>query len=102
MWDGKGTAAVMGAAVMDLADMGTALAVLRTPTGITATGSGRFNPEDDLSPGSAPQVGGEPVAGDGGGGHGERRREQGVPAGARDQHRRHHQQAGGQRAGDRL
>src|SRR5260370_38036588 len=55
-----------------------------------------------LWPRSAPEEAGEPVAGAGRRWHGDRRCEQGGPAGARDEHRGYHQQAGGQGARDRL
>ncbi len=51
---------------------------------------------------SAPEEGGEPVAGAGRWCRSDRRREQGVAAGARDQHRGYYQQGGGQGARDRL
>src|ERR1700722_9515627 len=51
--------------------------------------------------GGAAEEGGKAVAGAGGGGHGDRRGEQGVPAGAGDQDRRDHQQVGGQCGRDR-
>src|SRR5690348_15584856 len=55
-----------------------------------------------IFPGSAPEEGGELVAGAGRCWHGDRCREQGVPAGTGDEHRGYRQQAGGQGAGDRL
>ena len=55
-----------------------------------------------LCRGSAPEEGGEPVAGAGRSRHGDWRREQGVPAGAGDQHRGYRQQVDGQGARDRL
>src|SRR5258707_293767 len=55
-----------------------------------------------LWPGSAAEESGELIAGAGGCRHGDRRSEQGVPGGARDECRGDHQQAGGQGARDRL